>query len=136
MTAREYQKRGKVACFIQWTRDEQKGPVWVFPSPNPLSRHIEDKLNMNVLTITPSSGSFYPSNTTMNERSRIWIVDDDKSIRWVLEKAFARESLDVTSFENGDAMMVFLDNHPLPDVILSDVRMPGTDGIRMLNTLK
>ena len=91
---------------------------------------------MNVLTITPSSGSFYPSNTTMNERSRIWIVDDDKSIRWVLEKAFARESLDVTSFENGDAMMAFLDEHPLPDVILSDVRMPGTDGIRMLNTLK
>src|SRR3990172_7643276 len=136
MTAQEYPERSKAACSIPWLLDEPKGQVWVFPSPNPLSRHTEDKLNMNVLTITPSSGSFYPSNTTMNERSRIWIVDDDKSIRWVLEKAFARESLNVTSFESADAMMVFLDNHPLPDVILSDVRMPGTDGISMLNTLK
>lgn len=72
----------------------------------------------------------------MTRHNRVWVADDDKSIRWVLSKAFAKESLDVSCFENGDALLAELDKQPPPDVIISDIRMPGTDGIRMLNALK
>lgn len=72
----------------------------------------------------------------MTKHNRVWVADDDKSIRWVLSKAFAKESLDVSCFENGDALLAALDKQPPPDVIISDIRMPGADGIRMLNTLK
>lgn len=71
----------------------------------------------------------------MTKHRTIWVVDDDKSIRWVLEKAFAREELDVVSFENADKLLSKIGDQP-PDVIISDIRMPGTDGISMLEKIK
>jgi two-component system nitrogen regulation response regulator GlnG len=71
----------------------------------------------------------------MTKHNTIWIVDDDKSIRWVLEKAFAKEDLEVVSFENADKLLASLTDQP-PDVIISDIRMPGTDGITMLGKIK
>ena len=71
----------------------------------------------------------------MSNRNKIWIVDDDKSIRWVLEKAFSKEEMDVVCFENADTMLTMFSDNP-PDVILSDVRMPGTDGIALVEKIK
>jgi len=71
----------------------------------------------------------------MTKHNTIWIVDDDKSIRWVLEKAFAKEELEVISFDNADKLLARITDQP-PDVILSDIRMPGTDGITMLGQIK
>jgi two-component system, NtrC family, nitrogen regulation response regulator GlnG len=65
----------------------------------------------------------------------IWIVDDDDSIRWVLEKALARESLATRSFTNArDAMSALeLDT---PQVLVSDIRMHGASGLELLQTVK
>ena len=71
----------------------------------------------------------------MTKHNTIWIVDDDKSIRWVLEKAFANEELEVVSFDNADKLLARITDQP-PDVIISDIRMPGTDGITMLGQIK
>ena len=71
----------------------------------------------------------------MTKHNTVWIVDDDKSIRWVLEKAFAREELEVVSFDNADKLMASFSDRA-PDVIISDIRMPGTDGISMLEKIK
>lgn len=71
----------------------------------------------------------------MTKHNTIWIVDDDKSIRWVLEKAFAKEELEVVSFDNAEKLLARITHQP-PDVIISDIRMPGTDGITMLGQIK
>ncbi len=65
----------------------------------------------------------------------IWIVDDDQSIRWVLEKALARESLLSRSFTNVRDALNALDEET-PQVLISDVRMPGGSGLDLLQAIK
>lgn len=65
---------------------------------------------------------------------QVWIVDDDSSIRWVLEKAFASENISTASFESAKNLLVALD-HDQPEVIISDIRMPDIDGITLLNSI-
>ncbi|CAM5797498.1 nitrogen regulation protein NR(I) [Rhizobacter fulvus] len=61
----------------------------------------------------------------------IWIVDDDQSIRFVLEKALAREEFAVRSFTNARDVLNALDDDE-PQVLVSDIRMPGGSGIELL----
>ncbi len=65
----------------------------------------------------------------------IWIVDDDQSIRFVLEKALAREGLAVRSFTNPRDVLAALDDD-VPQVLVSDIRMPGGSGIDLLAKVK
>jgi len=65
----------------------------------------------------------------------IWIVDDDQSIRFVLEKALAREDLAVRSFTNPRDVLLALDEDE-PQVLVSDIRMPGGSGIELLAKVK
>ncbi|GAA0749024.1 nitrogen regulation protein NR(I) [Ideonella azotifigens] len=65
----------------------------------------------------------------------IWIVDDDQSIRFVLEKALAREQLPVRSFANPrDVLAALADDEP--QVLVSDIRMPGGSGLELLAKVK
>ena len=65
----------------------------------------------------------------------IWIVDDDESIRWVLEKALARENLSTRSFSNArDAKAALATD--TPQVLVSDIRMPGDSGLALLQDVK
>lgn len=70
----------------------------------------------------------------MNTNDHVWIIDDDRSIRWVLEKALQRETYIVSSFSSADAALAQLRRHQ-PQVIISDIRMPGTDGLEFLNNV-
>ena len=65
----------------------------------------------------------------------IWIVDDDQSIRFVLEKALAREDFAVRSFTNARDVLAALDDDQ-PQVLVSDIRMPGGSGIELLTKIK
>ena len=65
----------------------------------------------------------------------IWIVDDDRSIRWVLEKALARESLPCRAFGSAQEVLDELERDT-PQVLVSDIRMPGASGIELLRTVK
>jgi two-component system nitrogen regulation response regulator GlnG len=65
----------------------------------------------------------------------IWIVDDDESIRWVLEKALARENLATRSFANARDAIAALDSET-PQVLVSDIRMPGDSGLDLLTMVK
>jgi two-component system, NtrC family, nitrogen regulation response regulator GlnG len=65
----------------------------------------------------------------------IWIVDDDQSIRFVLEKALAREDMPVRSFTNARDVLAALDDDQ-PQVLVSDIRMPGGSGIELLAKVK
>src|SRR4249919_66841 len=65
----------------------------------------------------------------------IWIVDDDQSIRFVLEKALTREEFAVRSFTNPRDVLAALEDDE-PQVLVSDIRMPGGSGIDLLNKIK
>ncbi|NLZ10300.1 MAG: nitrogen regulation protein NR(I) [Alcaligenaceae bacterium] len=65
----------------------------------------------------------------------VWIVDDDQSIRWVLEKALSRVQISTKSFECADDMLEAL-SHETPAVLVTDVRMPGKDGLTLLQEIK
>ncbi len=69
----------------------------------------------------------------------IWIVDDDQSIRFVLEKALLREGLPTRSFTNPREVLKALDSvgdGEMPQVLVSDIRMPGGSGLDLLATIK
>ena len=68
----------------------------------------------------------------MSSAEKIWIIDDDRSIRWVLEKALSAVGIEVTSFEDGAQVLKRLANEQ-PDALISDIRMPGIDGIELLS---
>ena len=65
----------------------------------------------------------------------IWIVDDDESIRWVLEKALARENLATRSFSNVRDALAALESGT-PQVLVSDIRMPGQSGLELLQIVR
>jgi two-component system, NtrC family, nitrogen regulation response regulator GlnG len=65
----------------------------------------------------------------------IWIVDDDESIRWVLQKALARENLASKSFSSAREAIAAL-QHETPQVLVSDIRMPGASGLELLQIVK
>jgi len=65
----------------------------------------------------------------------IWIVDDDRSIRWVLEKALERQNIPCRVFGSGKEVLSELERDQ-PQVLVSDVRMAGLDGIELLRTVK
>ncbi|WP_062265953.1 nitrogen regulation protein NR(I) [Endozoicomonas arenosclerae] len=67
----------------------------------------------------------------MSMDSKVWIIDDDRSIRWVLEKALAGEQIEVDAFDSADKALRELD-YSQPEAIISDVRMPGTNGLEFL----
>src|SRR5574338_1015084 len=67
----------------------------------------------------------------------VWIVDDDRSIRWVLEKALAREDIPYLSFGTAvDALAALEDVVQAPKAMISDIRMPGESGLNLLQKVK
>ena len=67
----------------------------------------------------------------------VWIVDDDKSIRWVLEKTLSREQIPFNSFASASEALSQLDlGAEPPQVLVSDIRMPGESGLDLLKQVK
>jgi two-component system nitrogen regulation response regulator GlnG len=65
----------------------------------------------------------------------VWVVDDDQSVRWVLEKALKQADMEPRSFERAEHLLAAIDDNP-PDVLITDVRMPGMSGITLLERLR
>ena len=66
----------------------------------------------------------------------VWVIDDDRSIRWVFEKALAREGIPFKTFAQATEAMDALDSSGAPQVLVSDIRMPGTSGLDLLQNVK
>lgn len=71
----------------------------------------------------------------MNKVDEVWIVDDDRSIRWVLEKALEKAGIKSRSFSNAEQILEEL-NGTIPDAIITDIRMPGLDGLTLLKRIQ
>ena len=67
----------------------------------------------------------------------VWIVDDDSSIRWVLEKALTNAHFNCITFSSGqEAIDALVTNPQKPAVLISDIKMPGLDGFTLLHHVK
>ena len=66
--------------------------------------------------------------------NRVWVVDDDRSIRWVLERAMSQAGIAITAFASADHAMHHLHDER-PVAVLTDVRMPGMDGMEFINRI-
>jgi two-component system, NtrC family, nitrogen regulation response regulator GlnG len=71
----------------------------------------------------------------MTELPSVWIVDDDRSIRWVLEKALAGAGINPSCFADAESLARRLVRET-PDAIISDIRMPGIDGLQLLARIR
>ncbi len=71
----------------------------------------------------------------MTESAPVWVVDDDRAIRWVLEKALTQAGIPVRCLDNADLAIRRLEKEK-PAVILADIRMPGTDGMGLLEHVR
>src|SRR6476619_4203688 len=80
-------------------------------------------------------GSNPISMTRGEAAAAVWIVDDDRSIRWVLEKALLREGISFRSFASAQEAAQAL-QHDQPQVLVSDIRMPGETGLELLASIK
>ncbi len=71
----------------------------------------------------------------MADPQRVWVIDDDRSIRWVLEKALQRAGIPVSCFASADGLPDLLTREP-PACIITDIRMPGISGLQLLELIK
>ena len=69
------------------------------------------------------------------EIKKVFVIDDDKSIRWILEKAFTKAGYDVNCYENTENIKKNIIKHA-PNIIISDIRMPGGSGLEMLENVR
>ena len=65
----------------------------------------------------------------------VWVVDDDSSIRWVVEKTLSSADIKCETFADAESVLLALERET-PDVLVSDIRMPGIDGIELLNQVQ
>ena len=70
----------------------------------------------------------------MARQDIVWVIDDDRSIRWVLEKALSQANMSVKCFDSANEIADLLDRQR-PDVVISDIRMPGVSGLDLLQTV-
>jgi len=71
----------------------------------------------------------------MNKPETVWIIDDDKSIRWVVEKALQKAAIATRSFSSAKELLIALQDD-LPDALITDIRMPGMDGLELLDRVQ
>ncbi|HEB99310.1 MAG TPA: nitrogen regulation protein NR(I) [Thiotrichales bacterium] len=69
-----------------------------------------------------------------SEQEKVWVIDDDRSIRWVLEKALKQADMDVVTFASAAGVLDSLQDGR-PDVLMTDIRMPGIDGLQLLDDI-
>ena len=74
-----------------------------------------------------------------NPQTQVWIIDDDQSMRWVLEKTLSNNGYQVSAFESGSVALASFKRTPpseRPALIITDVRMPGINGFELLKQIK
>ncbi len=67
---------------------------------------------------------------------KVWVIDDDKSIRWVLDKALKKAAIESRCFSDAQSLLDAISHDDLPDALLTDIRMPGMDGLELLEKVQ
>jgi two-component system nitrogen regulation response regulator GlnG len=76
----------------------------------------------------------WAEHRAMIKKDIVWVIDDDQSIRWVLDKALEKAGLAVQCFDSAQDIAELLERRQ-PDVIVTDIRMPGVSGLKLLSDI-
>ena len=87
------------------------------------------------MSVDPSYMHTTPPPTPSQPALRVWLVEDDASIRWVLERALRASGMVPRAFDAAEPALVAL-RSDAPDVLLTDIRMPGSSGIDLLREVR
>ena len=82
-----------------------------------------------------NAATLFPLPPATKSAKPVWIIDDDRSIRWVFEKALAREGIEFCTFSSASDALAAL-GEGVPEVVVSDIRMSGESGLDLLQNLK
>ena len=88
-----------------------------------------EKSGLTAMLVPAPAGAFFA------QMKPVWVVDDDRSIRWVFEKALTREAIPFKTFSLAKDALDALESGA-PQVLVSDIRMPGTSGLELLQVVK
>jgi two-component system nitrogen regulation response regulator GlnG len=87
------------------------------------------------MSVDPTFMHNAPTTAANQPALRVWLVEDDASIRWVLERALRASGMVPRAFDSAEPALAALRND-VPDVLLTDIRMPGTSGIDLLREVR
>ena len=87
------------------------------------------------MSVDPTYMHTTPPTTANQPALRVWLVEDDASIRWVLERALRASGMVPRAFDSAEPALAALRNDA-PDVLLTDIRMPGSSGIDLLREVR
>ena len=76
------------------------------------------------------------NDTTTHDAAAVWVVDDDRSVRFVLATALREAGYEVTAFDSARGVLDAIAGRAPPDLLFTDVRMPGDDGLVLLDAIK
>jgi DNA-binding NtrC family response regulator len=87
------------------------------------------------MSVDPTYMHNAPTSSVNQPALRVWLVEDDASIRWVLERALRASGMVPRAFDAAEPALAALRNDA-PDVLLTDIRMPGSSGIDLLHEVR
>eukprot|EP01041_Mallomonas_annulata_P027896 gene27896-49624_t len=138
-TGRVFLTRSKTASSTPWSQGVTVAPAT--PRPDRVRERTgpHGLQDPHPLALKSALGRRRTVEQDLSPMKPIWIVDDDQSIRFVLEKALLREGLPTRSFTNPKEVLTALDlagEGDGPQVLVSDIRMPGGSGLDLLDKVK
>src|SRR3990170_6676466 len=109
---------------------------WALHWPRISSAVTTVSLSTKVVPVKPYSlFSCHSMLQTPPKSLNVWLVDDDASIRWVLERALRQGGMSPTAFDHADTALAAL-RRDRPDVLITDIRMPGRSGLELLTEIR
>src|SRR3546814_118173 len=123
-------------CSCRWSADARKAVAWAWHWRSRWRASIAARWRIARVRGTRCSPCCCRwLRSTMAEQARVWVVDDDRGVRFVLATALREAGYAVSEFESAQAALAALDDG-VPGLVFTDVRMPGEDGIALLRKLK
>src|SRR5450759_3853846 len=134
MTATACPRAVSTLCSSRWGPDDRTAAASVWRWPRKSRANTADNCATAADPAPPYSACCCPLETRVAEPATIWIVDDDRSVRFVLAAALSEAGFAIREFSDAESALAALADNA-PPVLFSDVRMAGANGLHLLERI-